>query len=253
MPTLELLKAKRLEAHGLTHAFTTRHGGLSNPPYESFNLAFHVGDDPLHVRQNQQLLSDALGYDLERLVYMRQIHSNIVHIVNENDRFNHPPECDALITNQKNTPLMIMSADCIPIILYDPIQHVIAVVHAGRAGAFLNIIQTCIHTMQSAFTCNVTDIIAVLGPSIHGCCYEINQDIASEAKRLGYADMITRKACGIYLHVNHIVTKQLQDIGVNEACIEELSYCTSCHNERFFSYRADKHTTGRIAAIALLQ
>ena len=82
---------------------------------------------------------------------------------------------------------------------------------------------------------------------------EINQDIASEAKRLGYADMITRKACGVYLHVNHIVTKQLQDIGVNEACIEELSYCTSCHNERFFSYRADKHITGRIAAIAVLQ
>ena len=253
MHTPQLLTSKLLQNSNLLHAFTTRHGGVSTAPYHSFNLAFHVGDNALHVKENHQILGETLGYDYRRLVHMRQLHSDIVHIVDENDDFHHPPQCDALITNQKNTPLMIMSADCTPVILYDPVQQVITVVHAGRAGAFLNIIEKSLQTMRTRFTCNAQNIIAVLGPSIHGCCYEINAQIASEAKQLGYGDMITRKACGIYLHVNRIVKKQLRDLGVQDDAIEELLYCTACRHERFFSYRADNHITGRLGAVIMLQ
>ncbi len=133
-----------MNAERFIHTFTDRTDG---------NLAFHVGDDPLYVTQHHDLLAQKLGYKRDKLVHMRQIHSDIIHIVNDNDDFNHPPECDALITDKIGIPIMIMSADCIPIIIYDPVLHVTAVVHAGRAGAFKNIVGKTIQMMHEHFTC----------------------------------------------------------------------------------------------------
>ncbi|MEA1918429.1 MAG: peptidoglycan editing factor PgeF [Campylobacterota bacterium] len=235
----------------LTHAFTTRHNGFSQGIYASLNLAFHVEDNSLHVKQNHELLAKELDYDRSTLIHMRQIHSDIVHIVTEDDDFEHPPECDALITNKKNTPIMIMSADCIPIIIYDPKHHVIALVHAGRAGAFKNIVSKTISKMCEHFTCKIESLHVSLGPSIHGCCYEVNESIAEEAKALGYHAMISYQDTKPFLHVNTIVRQQLKEIGVK--LIEELDYCTACEHETFFSYRADEGATGRNAAIAMLK
>jgi hypothetical protein len=248
----KLLSSPLLESFkNLTHAFSTRHGGVSPSPFSSFNLAFHVGDNPLHVNQNHELLASALGYKKSSLVHMRQIHSDIVHIVSEDDDFEHPPQCDALITNKKNIPLMIMSADCAPIIIYDPLLHVIAVVHAGREGAFKNIIAKTIAQMQEHFTCKPASLHVSLGASIHGCCYEVNENIANEAKALGYQEMLSYKNSAPFLHVNTIVKKQLEETGVKQ--IDEIALCSACHHETFFSYRADGGITGRTAAVAMLR
>lgn len=235
----------------LTHGFSTREGGLSLKPYQSFNLAFHVGDNPLHVKQNHQLLANALDYDLDQLVHMRQIHSDIVHVLTDEDDFEHPPECDALITNKKNTPIMIMSADCTPVIIYDPVKEVIGVVHAGRSGAFKNIISKTIAMMQEHFTCKPDSLHVSLGASIHGCCYEVNERIANEAKALGYEKMLSFKNKTPFLHVNTIVKHQLAKEGVKE--VDEIARCSACHHETFFSYRAEGGTTGRTAAVAMLR
>ncbi|MEA2090905.1 MAG: laccase domain-containing protein, partial [Campylobacterota bacterium] len=109
----------------LTHAFTTR---------ESGNLAFHVDDNPKNVQRNHELLASKLNYEKRRLVHMKQIHSDIVHLVDANDNFGNPPTCDALITDKKNIPIMVMVADCSPILFYNDKQKVIAVAHAGRQG-----------------------------------------------------------------------------------------------------------------------
>lgn len=128
---MKVLKSNLLEPFkNLIHAFSTRDGGYSKAPYLSNNLAFHVSDNKNDVIKNHQALAIQLGYDYTKLIYMRQIHSDIVHIVTDKDNFYTPTTCDALITNKKNIP--IMSADCVPIIIYDSRLHVIAVVHAGR-------------------------------------------------------------------------------------------------------------------------
>lgn len=230
----------------LKHAFTTREGGVSLAPYESLNLAYHVGDDPLHVTQNHHRLAKALGY--ERLVYMRQIHSDAVHVVVDDD-FDHPPQCDALITDSIGVALMIMSADCVPIILYDPVRHVAAVVHAGREGAFKNIIARTIETMRERFTCKPSELIAALGPSIGVCCYEVGLEHIQRAKELGYGAMTQEREGKQFLHVSAIVTAQLRSCGVER--IEEIGLCSACHSDTLFSYRADG-VTGRIGGVVCL-
>jgi len=125
----------------LKSVFTTKYSG---------NLAFHVNDDKRVVKNNHNRLANELKYDKNSLIYMKQIHSDIVHVVNNNDNFYNPPTCDALITNKINTPLMVMVADCSPILFYDTEKKIIAVAHAGRAGAFKNIPKNVINSFLSA-------------------------------------------------------------------------------------------------------
>ncbi len=237
----------------ILHTFTTRHGGQSKIPYDSNNIAFHVGDNETDVLANHQYLADALGYDIDRLIHMRQIHSDHISIVDESFDFNTPPECDALVTNTPNLPLMVMTADCTPILLYDPKRKVIAVVHAGRAGAFNNILSKTIKSMRKSFQSNPTDITAVLGPSICQPCYEVNDAIHKEAKKLKLAYAVQKKERNCFLDVKTILNKQLRQAGILTAHIEDINRCTACEHDIFFSYRADEGRTGRMAALIMLK
>jgi hypothetical protein len=226
----------------LLHGFTERSHG---------NIAFHVGDDADAVQLRQKELSEALGYDLDRLVHMRQIHSDRIVSVDASCRYAAPPECDAVITDSSDTPLMVMVADCTPLLLFEPKRRVIAAVHAGRAGAFENIVGKTVAAMQRDFACDVKQLRVVLGPSIGVCCYEVGDLINEEArdKGFGYAmQNIEGRHC---LNVNAILLRQLKDAGVEH--IEVMPYCTSCEKERFFSYRAEAGRTGRLAGIIMLK
>lgn len=105
---------------------------------------------------------------------MEQIHSNIVKTISSTN----PQKCDALVTNKPNTPLMVMVADCIPILFYDNVKRVIAVAHAGRVGTFENISSNTIDKMIQQYNCDVKNIEVELGPSIQKCCYEVSQELA---------------------------------------------------------------------------
>jgi len=235
----------------ITHAFTTRHGGYSLAPYSSNNLGFHVGDNKDTVFANHKHLAEALSYSLQTLVYMKQIHSTKVIVVHD-ETFDTPPICDALITNKTNTPLMIMSADCTPILLYDDVTKVIGVIHAGRAGAFNNIIESTISQMKKSFQVQSENIYAVLGASIQLCCYEVSEEIMFEAEKKGLGYSIHTRENKYYLDINAILHKQLQMCGVAEYHIEDIRACSACLNETYFSYRADKQTTGRMAGVIML-
>lgn len=235
----------------ITTAFTTRDGGVSESPYASANLAFHVGDKVCDVIANHDALAQALGYDRHSLIHMRQIHSDRIVIVDETLNFDTPPECDALITNRSNTPLMVMSADCTGILIYDPIHKAIGAVHAGRSGALNAILPKTIDAMNQTFGSHKEDLCIVLGPSIGGCCYEINETIASECEEKGYSCALRREDKKLFLDVNTILLMQLKRLGIEK--IEVIQECTSCHHDRYFSYRADKQYTGRIAGIIILR
>lgn len=246
MNSAQKIVSKLLEGENVEYYFTTRHFGFSKAPFKSLNFAYHVGDEKKDVLKNHRLLASHLEYDFTNLVYMNQIHSN--RVVRVNSKLASPITCDALITKELETPLMVMSADCTPILLYDKESRTIAAVHAGRAGAFTNVVANTLQEMNS----NRENIIAILGPSIHQCCYEVSKEIAKEAKELDYSFSIKEYHSKFYLDVNSILLHQLKSEGIKEENIELLNYCTACEVEHFFSYRKEGRT-GRMAAVICLK
>ncbi|MDA3907814.1 MAG: peptidoglycan editing factor PgeF [Sulfurimonas sp.] len=236
----------------LTHAFTTKDGGVSKKLYNSLNLAFHVNDNLLDVTRNHELLASTLKYNKRTLVHMKQIHSDLVHIVDETDDFDNPPICDALITDKTNIPLMVMVADCSPILFYDSKKEVIAVAHAGRQGAFKNIVKNVINSFVKNYGSDAKDISAIVGTSIGVCCYEVGSEIYEEAKELDLNYAIQKRDANFYLDISKILKSQLLASGVKEENIEFSSECSCCKNDIYFSYRADG-ITGRFAGILMMR
>ena len=226
----------------LTHAFTCK---------QSNNLAFHVGDNKDNVIKNHKTLAKELKYDYKTVIHMKQIHSNIVKIVDENDNFDNPPTCDAVITNKENTPLMVMVADCSPLLFFDPVQNVIAAVHAGRMGAFQNIVANTVKSFINDFHANPKDIIVSIGPAICSDCYEVNEGIYQEAKKLKLDFALNQKDKKIYLDIRKVLLKQLHVAGIKEKNIEISEICNCCHADTFYSYRKNNNT-GRFAAVIML-
>ncbi|MEA1892800.1 MAG: peptidoglycan editing factor PgeF [Campylobacterota bacterium] len=227
----------------ITHAFTTKEFG---------NLAFHVNDDIRAVKQNHKNLSKTLNYSKITLVHMKQVHSNIIHIVDEYDNFNNPPTCDALITDRIETPLMVMAADCSPILFYDKKNRVIAVAHAGRKGAFSNIVKNVINSFQNNYNSDAKNIYVSIGANIGSCCYRVGDEIYRETKKLNLDYAIKKKSKNYYLDIRKILKKQLLSSGIIEKNIEISNDCTCCISDKYFSYRADS-LTGRFCGVILLK
>ena len=241
---MKIFTSKLLPDVALIHAFTCK---------TSHNIAFHVGDNTHDVIQHRKTLASTLNYPHDRLVSMKQIHSDKVVAVTATHHHKAPVTCDALITNEPNTPLMVMTADCTPVLLYDRHTSAVAAIHAGRAGALSNIIANTLTKMAEQFHSDSRNIIAVLGPSICQKCYEVNQDIYEETLALGYDSAVMCKAQRYYLHVNTILVQQLQECGVTKNHIDVMKHCTACEHHTFFSYRAQKGNTGRQAGIIMLR
>ncbi len=232
--------------------FTTKSGGISKSPYNSLNLAFHVADTVEDVESNHQLLAEEFGYEKSSLIHMKQIHSSLVHIVTDDDNFTNPQSCDALVTNKKNTPLMVMVADCSPILFYDSTNDVIAVAHAGREGTFKNIVKNVIDFMMSEFDSKTENIYVSIGASIKKCCYEVGSEIFDIAKELNLDYALQKKEQSYYLDISKILNSQLLEMGIKKENIEISQECSCCKNNNYFSYRADG-VTGRFAGVIMLK
>ena len=147
---------------------------------------------------------------------------------------------------------MVMVADCTPVLFYDPVQQVIAVAHAGRAGALQGIVPKTIQKMQQHFKSTLEDIKVVLGPSIGACCYEVNEEIFKEVKSKGYGLSTVFEKQRYYLDVKHIIHQQLKTLGLDSSQVEDLDICNACENNTYFSYRADQQKSGRFAGVIML-
>ena len=210
-----------------------------------------MGDNELHVIKNHESIAHELGYKKNSLIHMKQIHSDTVHVI-KNENFDTPPTCDALITNKPNTPLMVMVADCSPILFYDNEKKVIAAVHAGRQGAFKNIVKKVVDSFVDDFRCNPQNIYVSIGASIGVCCYEVGEEIYDEATKLNLEYTLDIRDEKYYLDVNKIIKSQLLSCGIKEENIEFLDECTCCNTDKYYSYRADS-LTGRFAGIIMLK
>ena len=205
------------------------------------NLAYHVGDIKENVDKNRQKLALKYDYKDEDLCYMNQIHSANVVVVDENSP-KYIDNCDALITKTKNLPLMVMVADCIPILMFDEVKGVIAAIHAGRNSTFLKISEITSKKMIEDFSCKTENIKVIMGPSIQKCCYEVNDELKNIVEKSFGKEFVI----GNNIDLQGINKKLLENLGIKN--IEISSICTKCSNEPFFSYRKEKNT-GRFAGV----
>lgn len=205
------------------------------------NLAYHVGDIKENVDKNRQKLALKYDYKNEDLCYMNQIHSANVVVVDENSP-KYIDNCDALITKTKNLPLMVMVADCIPILIFDEVKGVIAAIHAGRNSTFLKISEITTKKMIEDFSCKTENIKVIMGPSIQKCCYEVNDELKNIVEKSFGKEFVI----GNNIDLQGINKKLLENLGIKN--IEISSICTKCSNKPFFSYRKEKNT-GRFAGV----
>lgn len=211
---------------------------------EDGNLSYLVDDLKQNVNKNRQTVANIMEYKNEDLVYMNQVHGNNVQIVD----INSPKlieNCDGIITKEKNLPLMVMVADCIPILFFDEIQGVIAAVHAGRNSTFLKIAQITANKMINELGCNANNIKVIFGPSIHSCCYEVSDELLNIVKT-----SFGEKFCiGKNIDLQGINIKLLEEVGIRHINVSNI--CTKCSNEAYFSFRKNPKT-GRFAGIISL-
>lgn len=246
-------------ANGVTSAFTTRFGGLGSVPYESLNLGLHVGDDEKTVTANRSLVANDLGFDLHDMVCAEQVHGNRVAVVGDKDRGRGTLQyCDALsgfdamVTNCPGIFLTEFYADCIPLYFFDPVRRAVGLAHSGWKGTVLGIAAATLNTMRELYESDASDIEVFIGPGVGPECYIIDDRRKAEVERVfTFAEQIIypidKQGYKWDLHTtNHLL---LRELGIRENHILTCQLCTSCHQDLFFSYRADGGTTGRMAAI----
>ncbi len=226
---------------------TTRAGGVSVPPYDSFNLGDHVGDDPAAVAANRERLARQIGLAPDRMVWMEQIHGrNVVVVDGPQD---HPVEAsDAIVTTVPNLGLAVLTADCVPLLLSDDEAGVIAAVHAGRVGARIGIVPRVLETMVTQGA-QLNRIGAFLGPAASGRQYEVPAAMRAdvEAHLPGSATTTVRGTPGLDLRAG--LRRQLLEAGISAVAMDPR--CT-IEDKALFSHRRGA-PTGRLAGVIWMQ
>jgi YfiH family protein len=226
---------------------TTRSGGVSAPPYHSFNLGDHVGDDPAAVAANRARLASAIGLPADHVVWMNQVHSAHVEFV-DSPRDQALDATDALVTRTPRLALAVVTADCVPVLLADGRAGVIGAAHAGRVGAANGVV---LRTLEEMITqgAHVRDVSVLLGPSVSGPNYEVPEEMAAEveARLPGSRTTTSRGTPGLDLKAG--IARQLRDAGVTAIDIEPR--CTAA-DPALFSHRRD-NPTGRLASLVWME
>lgn len=187
-------------------------------------------------------------FTLKNLSKNKQIHSNIVNKI-DGKNIGQIIDGDAIITNEKNVPLMILTADCVPVILIDTKNKAVGLAHAGWRGTYQKICEETLKAMKESYNTNQEDIFAIIGPSIGSCCYEVSYDLIEKfTKLLPNTDknIYEIRNNKYYLNLWEINTQILKDFGVLKSNIINMNICTSCNCDRFFSYRKNDKTPKRI-------
>lgn len=245
-----VIHSPMLEGTGVTALFTTRIGGVSRPPYDSFNLGHGIGDDESTVADNLNLLVAAAG--LASLPHQAsQVHGTASHHCTGKGKI-HAVEADILVTTDPGCPVGVRTADCLPILLADPVNRVAAAVHAGWRGTAARIAARAVEAMLEHGAC-LDRISASLGPCIGPCCFTIGEDTADRlAASAGEADKSVFRSPQFSADLSAINIMQLGEAGIAVQRIESGQPCTSCHPQLFYSHRRDKGVTGRHLAVVAL-
>ncbi|MFF8385438.1 peptidoglycan editing factor PgeF [Streptomyces kanasensis] len=233
---------------GAHFAFTDRWGGVSAVPYEELNLGGAVGDDPAAVRTNRKTAAGNLGVDPDRVVWMHQVHGRAVHVVDGPwPAGAEVPAGDAVVTSRRGLPLAVLTADCVPVLLADPVAGVVAAAHAGRPGMVAGVVPAAIETMIT-LGAEPSRIVARTGPAVCGRCYEVPPAMRDQVAAVEPAARAETSWGTPAVDVVAGVHAQLERLGVRDR--RASGTCTR-ESADHFSYRRDR-TTGRLAGYVWL-
>lgn len=249
---LEYLCAREITA---AHCFTTRFGGVSQGYLSSMNIGTHRGDESENVLENYRILGKAIGFDPKKAVLTRQTHTDIVRQVGKAEwgaglLAPELSQCDALITDEPGTALVVFTADCTPILLHDPVTGAVGAAHAGWRGTAAGIAGKTVDAMVAAYGCRREDIRAAIGPNIGQCCFETDWDVPEAMLRsLGQAAEahITQLKEKYYVNLKALNALHLQRAGVEQITVS--GDCTACQPDRFWSHRRVGNLRGSQGAI----
>lgn len=281
----------------IIHGIFTRHGGHSTTPYSGLNVSFSTGDSQEHVVGNRLLALQALDAQAYPCATLWQIHSAEVATLDpeaiswDDWRYDWPHrsyvqhgqeliwtikprrKADAVLTRQRGVALALSFADCIPLLFYDPTQHVIALAHAGWRGTVRGMALATVEVMREQYDCQPSDIYAGISPSIGPCCYEVSERVRDLfLGREAFSDMPTAERFhalvresatfstrhlpdreSLRLDLWETNRKQLLLAGLLPAHIEASNLCTGCRTDLFFSHRVEQGKTGRFPVIFALR
>jgi YfiH family protein len=224
---------------GLVHAFSTRIGGVSPAPYASLNLGLSSGDLESNVIRNRQRFFRMLNIDVTRMASGEQIHGSRIRIITEPGQFK---ETDGMICQRKRVALVIKTADCAPVLLYDSKRWLIAAIHVGWRSLLQNILTRAVRLMIENFASCPADILCAVGPSIQSWCFEVQHDVADQFP----AAMIVHREGRMYLNLQKMIQRQLLAEGILERNIDICHLCSCCNRDKFYSFRRDGARTGRM-------
>ena len=262
-----------LDQYSAFMAFSLRGGGVSQRPFDSLNFSAEEGDSDDSVQRNLVILGERLGIDPGRIVTPRQVHGDQVVIMD--DIPNHPPEADAIISTSPTIFPSVKTADCVPILLIDPVGAISAAVHVGWRGAVLRIARKVLRLMSYEFKSNPGELIAAVGPAIGKCCYEVDEKVLKPLRKnipdaeqfihvpVGPASLpandpgnqprVPTNPEGAFLDLSGVARFELISGGIPESNIHSVDLCTSCRPDLFFSHRRDRGRTGRHIAVTGLK
>ena len=249
---------RQAESLAVPHAFTTRPGGVSTGSLASLNLGESRGDAPGNVAENWRRLCAAAGFPPERLVFSRQVHKTEVRTVTSADvhRIGErvPYEADGLVTDEPGLALCVFAADCVPILLWDPVRSVIAALHAGWRGTAANMAQAGVRAMAERFGCDPANLRGAVGPSIGGCCYETGPEVPEAMRRLpaDVSDCLALREGRRYVDLRGINRRLLTAAGIPPENLDCSDECTMCSHDLFWSHRYTRGDRGVQAAVIML-
>lgn len=222
---------------------TTRAGGVSLPPFDTFNLGDHVGDDPDAVAANRRRLAAAIGLPVDRVVWMNQVHGEHVECVDapRTDAFE---ATDALVTTTRGLALAVVTADCVPVLMADSRAGVLGAAHAGRVGAAAGVVLQTLEAMLEAGA-RPGDVSVLLGPAVSGANYEVPEEMAAEVEAQLPGSRTTTAVGTPGLDLRAGIARQLIDAGITAIDIDPR--CTVA-DPALFSHRRDA-PTGRLASL----
>lgn len=251
----------RVEGLEAIHGFSTRLGGVSPAPFDTLNLGLSQGDDPARVRENYRRFCTAIGADVDRLVCSRQVHGDVIRVVAAADAGKgvdreRDYEVDGLVTNVPGLPLAIHTADCIPVLFYDPIHQAVGACHAGWRGTALAIAAKTVAKMAQVYDTNPADLRCAIGAGISRCCFETRADVPDamrEALGIAADPFIDDHGDGrFHADLKGINRYWLTEAGVPADQIAVSDECTVCLTDKFFSHRRSGSARGAMAAVIQL-
>ena len=261
-----------LERFPLTHGVTCRYGGVSEGDFTSFNMGLHVDDDPAAVTENRKRLAQVLGVDPNHLTCGEQVHGvGVTRVTKElvgKGAFSWAdsiPDSDAIHTNLVNIPLLLLVADCVPVLLYDAAHHAVAVIHAGWRGAIAHIVERTLDSMHEDYGTMADACYLYIGPSIGGDSFEVSEEIAQQfrqdleglglSQEIDLVKYIQREGQTVatpHVDLKLYIAACLVQRGVPMEQIS-VSDTDTMTEDRCYSYRRDQGRTGRMAMFAVLR